>query len=105
MTAPGGPGGGAGGGGAVDPWAAQGYAAYAEDWVGFRGIEVVPLRRRQGLARTVMAALFSWSAELGATTAYLQVLGDNSRALALYESLGFTTHHAYAYLTPPDTPR
>jgi ribosomal protein S18 acetylase RimI-like enzyme len=41
-----------------------------------------------------------WGAELGAATAYLQVLGDNSPALALYESLGFTTHHQYAYLTP-----
>jgi GNAT superfamily N-acetyltransferase len=83
------------------PGAAEGYAAYADDWVGLRGIEVAPLHRRQGLARTVMAALLAWSAELGATTAYLQVLGDNSPALALYESLGFTTHHQYAYLTPP----
>ncbi len=48
-----------------------------------------------------MAALLEWAAELGATTAYLQVLGDNGPALALYEGLGFTTHHAYAYLTPP----
>ena len=43
----------------------------------------------------------AWGAELGATTAYLQVLGDNEPALALYASMGFTTHHAYAYLTPP----
>jgi GNAT superfamily N-acetyltransferase len=84
------------------PGAAQGHAAYADDWVGFRGIEVAPLRRCQGLARTIMAALLAWSAELGATTAYLQVLGDNSPALTLYESLGFTTHHQYAYLTPRD---
>ncbi len=47
-----------------------------------------------------MAALLEWAAELGATTAYLQVLGDNEPALALYDGLGFTTHHAYAYLTP-----
>ena len=42
-----------------------------------------------------------WGAELGATTAYLQVLGHNEPALALYGSMGFQTHHAYAYLTPP----
>ena len=48
-----------------------------------------------------MAALLEWGAELGATTAYLQVLGHNEPALALYGSMGFTTHHAYAYLTPP----
>jgi GNAT superfamily N-acetyltransferase len=81
---------------------ARGFAAYEDDWVGFRGIEVAPEHRRQGLARTIMAALLAWSAELGATTAYLQVLGDNSPALTLYESLGFTTHHQYAYLTPHD---
>ena len=47
-----------------------------------------------------MAALLEWGAEQGATTAYLQVLGDNAPALALYDGLGFTTHHAYRYLTP-----
>ena len=47
-----------------------------------------------------MAALLEWGAERGATTAYLQVLGHNAPALALYEAMGFTTHHAYAYLTP-----
>jgi GNAT superfamily N-acetyltransferase len=80
---------------------AQGVAAYADDWVGFRSIEVSPDHRRQGLGRVIMAALTAWAAELGATTAYLQVLGDNEPALALYASMGFTTHHAYAYLTPP----
>ncbi len=80
---------------------ARGFAAYADDWVGFRGIEVDPAYRRRGLARTIMAALLDWGAEQGATTAYLQVLGHNAPALALYESMGFTTHHQYAYLTPP----
>ncbi len=47
-----------------------------------------------------MAALLAWGAEHGATTAYLQVLGHNEPALALYGSMGFPTHHAYAYLTP-----
>ena len=54
----------------------------------------------QGLAVAVMAALLEWGAERGATTAYLQVLGDNAPALALYEGMGFTTHHAYRYLAP-----
>lgn len=90
---------------AAVPGAAQGFAAYADDWVGFRGIEVVEINRRRGLARTIMAALLGWGAELGATTAYLQVLGDNAPALALYESMGFTTHHRYAYLTPGGSTR
>ena len=79
---------------------ASGVAAYADDWVGFRGIEVDPAYRRQGLALEVMAALLEWGAERGATTAYLQVLGDNVAAIGLYERLGFTTHHAYRYLAP-----
>ena len=85
---------------AAIPGAAQGMAAFADDWVGLRGIEVAPEHRRRGLARTIMAALLEWGAERGATTAYLQVLGHNEGALALYEGVGFTTHHAYAYLTP-----
>jgi ribosomal protein S18 acetylase RimI-like enzyme len=52
-----------------------------------------------------MDALLEWGAEQGATTAYLQVLGDNARAFALYEGRGFTTHHLYRYhaarLAPP----
>ena len=80
--------------------AAQGVAAYDRDWVGFRTIEVDPARRREGLGLAVMAALLGWGAEQGATTAYLQVLGDNAGALDLYRGLGFTTHHAYRYLTP-----
>ncbi len=80
---------------------ARGVAAYDRDWVGFRGIEVAPEHRRRGLGLAVMAALLEWGAERGATTAYLQVLGDNESAVALYERLGFTTHHAYRYLAPP----
>ena len=80
--------------------AASGVAAYADDWVGFRSIHVAPEQRRRGLALAVMAALVEWGAEQGATTAYLQVLGDNAPALELYDGLGFGTHHAYRYLTP-----
>jgi len=84
---------------------ASGVAAYGEDWVGFRGIEVAPEHRRQGLGVAVMAALLEWGAERGGTTAYLQVLGDNVGALGLYERLGFVTHHAYRYLAPASPSR
>lgn len=79
---------------------ARGVAAYDRDWVGFRSIEVDPGQRRRGHGLVVMAALLEWGAEQGATTAYLQVLGDNTGALELYRGLGFTTHHAYRYLAP-----
>ena len=80
---------------------ASGVAAYADDWVGFRTIEVDPAERGRRLGLLVMAELLEWGAERGATTAYLQVLGDNTRAFALYEGLGFTVHHRYRYLAAP----
>lgn len=80
---------------------ASGVAAYADDWVGFRGIEVDPVERGRGLGLLVMAELLDWGAERGATTAYLQVLGDNTRAFALYDGLGFVPHHRYRYLAAP----
>ncbi|MEO9323081.1 GNAT family N-acetyltransferase [Nocardioides sp. C4-1] len=80
--------------------AASGVAAHDQDWVGFRSLEVSPAHRRQGLALRVMSALVGWGAERGATTAYLQVLADNAPALALYDRLGFRTHHRYRYLVP-----
>ncbi len=80
---------------------ATGVAAYADDWVGFRGIDVDPDHRGRGLALTVMAELVDWGGERGATTAYLQVLADNTRAHALYDGLGFTPHHRYRYLAAP----
>jgi GNAT superfamily N-acetyltransferase len=80
---------------------ASGLAAVDGDWVGYRSIEVAPQHRGQGLGLAVMAALMEWSAERGATTAYLQVLGDNARALKLYAGLGFEPHHSYRYVAGP----
>jgi N-acetylglutamate synthase len=73
----------------------------ADKWVGFRTIEVDPAERGRRLGLVVMAELLDWGAERGATTAYLQVLGDNTRAFALYDGLGFTVHHRYRYLAAP----
>lgn len=77
---------------------ASGTAAYSRDWIGLRSIDVAPERRRRGFGLAVVDALLGWGAERGASTAYLQVLGDNGPALALYDRLGFRTHHAYRYL-------
>ncbi len=79
---------------------AAGFAAYADDWIGFRGLEVAPTHRGRGLGLAVMAALVEWGTSQGATTAYLQVLGDNEPARRLYEPMGFAPHHSYRYLTP-----
>jgi N-acetylglutamate synthase len=80
---------------------ASGVAAFADDWVGFRTIEVDPAERGRKLGLLLMAELLEWGAERGATTSYLQVLGDNTRAFALYDGLGFVEHHRYRYLAAP----
>ncbi|MFD3919142.1 GNAT family N-acetyltransferase [Streptomyces sp. NPDC058595] len=64
-------------------------------WAGFMAVEVDPARRRQGLASTVMRALAGRALDEGASAAWLQVESDNDAARALYEGMGFATHHLY----------
>jgi ribosomal protein S18 acetylase RimI-like enzyme len=78
-----------------------GAADLADGWVGITDVWVSSDHRRQGLGSSVVHALLSWGAERGATTAYLQVRGDNPGALAIYERLGFREHHRYRYLAAP----
>ncbi|MFD9221878.1 GNAT family N-acetyltransferase [Streptomyces sp. NPDC060064] len=64
-------------------------------WAGFMAVEVNPAYRRQGLATTVMTALARRALEEGASAAWLQVETENGGARALYETMGFATHHRY----------
>ena len=73
------------------------------DWLGLSLVEVVPSARRQGLARLVTRALAGWARDEGATRAYLQVEEHNESAVALYASMGFTTHHRYVTYRPGAT--
>ncbi|MER6753042.1 GNAT family N-acetyltransferase [Micromonospora echinofusca] len=70
-------------------------------WLGLSLIEVLPEARRQGLAGRIIRALVDWGATAGASRAFLQVEQRNTPAVALYRSLGFTTHHTYLTRTPP----
>ena len=79
---------------------AIGRAVVEVPWVGFSAVEVDERSRRQGHARAVMSALVDWAAERGAIRVWLEVMADNTGALALYESLGFTEHHRYSYRQP-----
>jgi ribosomal protein S18 acetylase RimI-like enzyme len=80
---------------------AIGRGAVDGQWLGITAVEVDPSRRRKGLASAVMAALCSWGAAQGARRSYLQVAGENTGALALYERLGYWHHHDYRYRTAP----
>ncbi|SCE94032.1 Acetyltransferase (GNAT) family protein [Micromonospora coriariae] len=71
-------------------------------WLGLSLIEVLPAARRQGLARRVIDALAGWGGGAGATHAFLQVEQHNTAAVALYQRLGFTTHHTYLTRVAPD---
>lgn len=82
------------------PPVAKGRVSLVDDWAGITDVWVSAERRRQGLGLVVIAELLQWAAERGASTAYLQVRGDNPAALALYGGLGFARHHSYRYLTP-----
>ncbi|MER6214735.1 GNAT family N-acetyltransferase [Streptomyces sp. NPDC001272] len=64
-------------------------------WAGFGAVTVSPEHRRAGLATAVMTALARRALEEGASAAWLQVESDNDAAHALYDGLGFATHHAY----------
>ena len=74
-------------------------AAVDQRWVGLFCVEVSPDRRRTGLAAAVSREALRWAVGRGARRAYLQVTVDNTPARALYESLGFTVHHDYRYLS------
>ncbi|MEV3932010.1 MULTISPECIES: GNAT family N-acetyltransferase [unclassified Streptomyces] len=64
-------------------------------WTGFMAVEVGPEHRRRGLATAVMAALARTALDEGASAAWLQVEADNGGARALYDGMGFATHHRY----------
>ncbi|MFG1654453.1 GNAT family N-acetyltransferase [Micromonospora sp. NPDC049275] len=70
-------------------------------WLGLSLIEVLPPLRRQGLARRVIDTLVEWGTATGATHAFLQVEQHNTAAVALYRTLGFTTHHTYLTRVAP----
>lgn len=79
---------------------AIGRVVVTGEWAGLAAVEVDPAHRRRRLARRIVETSLAWAVAHGADKAYLQTMRDNAPALALYEPYGFTTHHAYRYLTP-----
>lgn len=65
-------------------------------------VAVAPERRRQGLGRRLMAAVFRAACARGATRATLEVRESNDAALGLYRSMGFAvTARRPLYYTDP----
>jgi GNAT superfamily N-acetyltransferase len=74
---------------------ARGAVTGPDRWHGISLLQTAPSVRRQGLAQHVLRAMAWWARQRGATRAYLQVEERNTAAVALYQRLGFTTHHTY----------
>jgi N-acetylglutamate synthase len=74
---------------------ARGTVTGPNRWHGIALLQTAPAVRRQGLAQHVVRALAGWAMARGSTRAYLQVEERNIGAAALYQRLGFATHHTY----------
>jgi ribosomal protein S18 acetylase RimI-like enzyme len=79
------------------PLAAVARGVLTDGWLGVTAVTVAEEHRRQGLATAVMTALQGWAAGRGASSVYLQVVGSNTAARALYRRTGFIEHHRYHY--------
>ncbi|WP_167106915.1 GNAT family N-acetyltransferase [Mycobacterium sp. DL592] len=67
-------------------------------WLGISAVHVPEGHRRRGHARRLCQALLGWGVQRGATRAYVQVLEENTPAIALYGGLGFVLHHHHRYV-------
>lgn len=83
---------------------AVGRGVVDEGWLGTTAVTVTESARRRGLGAHLMRGLAEWAAAAGATHAYLQVAEENAAALAMYDRLGFRTHHRYHYRIAPQPP-
>jgi GNAT superfamily N-acetyltransferase len=64
-------------------------------WHGISLLQTAPDARRRGLAQHVLREMAHWAQQRGSTRAYLQVEEHNAAAVALYQRVGFNTHHTY----------
>lgn len=80
---------------------AVGRGAVDDSWLGVMAVAVDPAHRRHGLASSVMAALWQWGRDEGATRSFVQVLAENGPAVQLYDGLGYHVHHEYHYRRAP----
>ncbi|MGA8045597.1 MAG: GNAT family N-acetyltransferase [Dermatophilaceae bacterium] len=83
---------------------AIGRLGVSDGWGGLGAMWVAPGHRRRGVGRALVRALADEASALGCVSLHLQVETVNSAARALYAQVGFSTHHAYAYLAPGAAP-
>lgn len=78
------------------------YGAVSRGMIVIESVATRPSARREGHGRRVVSALLSWAAARGVAHATLQVVADNTPAIELYRSIGFTTElYRYVYRRLP----
>jgi ribosomal protein S18 acetylase RimI-like enzyme len=83
---------------------AAGLATLDGGRLGLFDLVTDPARRSQGIGRRVLDRLIGWGIAEGAGTAWLQVMDDNPRAIALYARCGFEDAYPYWYRVSSDNP-
>jgi ribosomal protein S18 acetylase RimI-like enzyme len=78
---------------------ACGQYAIEGSLVGLYDVFTAPAARGQGIAGLLCQRMLAEAMSRGATTAYLQVEGDNLPARAVYRRLGFSDGYGYHYRT------
>jgi len=82
--------------------AALAYGAVHDGLLCYESVITDPRRRRQGLARRMVAALADWGRAQGIEGACLQVVADNAPARALYDAFGLSAElYRYRYCRAP----
>ena len=76
---------------------AVGRIATLGNWSIVTRLFVNPSFRGKGVAKILMNNLLAGASKDGATKVALQVDDENGAALALYQSMGFRTHHKFVY--------
>lgn len=73
--------------------------------VALLALQVDPRYQGKGVGRAIAEALVQWSDARGISRLELNVRGDNTRAIALYRSLGFSIEGTrQAFIAPPGIP-
>ena len=76
-----------------------GLGVVESPFIGLFDIVVEKTYRQTGLGYIIVENLLRWGRKNGASTAYLQVLTNNTPAIRLYEKMGFREEYRYWYRT------
>jgi N-acetylglutamate synthase len=78
---------------------AVGQIVFGRGWGGLQCVATMSGHRRRGAAGAVLYQLALGANDIDVSRLYLVVLADNSPAISLYDRLGFSVVHEYAYFT------